>query len=91
MMMTDSASRLKQAAAEMTRLGRAGSPQFALCMSNIQTWVSAALTDHSMCLSSLSQARAAKAAAAVAAIRKKVEEVSQVTSNALSLVNKITA
>lgn len=89
--MTHSADRLKKAAGELTRLGRAGSPQFTLCMSNIQTWVSAALTDHSMCLNSLSQARAAEAAAAVAAIRKKVEEVRQVTSNALSLVNRITA
>lgn len=88
--MTDSANRLKKSLAQLISLSRglrAGSPKFILTMSNIQTWVSAALTDQNMCLMSLSQA--AEAGAMGAAIRKKVVEVSQVTSNALSLVNKI--
>lgn len=88
MMMNDSASRLKQSVEELSRLGRAGTPAFRLSMSNINTRVSAALTDQSMCLSSLSQAGAAGGKAA-AAITKKVKEVSLVTGNALSLVNKI--
>ncbi|KAJ8467792.1 hypothetical protein OPV22_030344 [Ensete ventricosum] len=82
----DIVDQLRQSVAEMGRLGRARSPRFAWHLSNVQTWVSAALTDADTCLDSLSQ----NAGPAVrAAIRKRVVEVAQVTSNALALVNRI--
>ncbi|WOL09958.1 hypothetical protein Cni_G18712 [Canna indica] len=84
--MRDSVDRLRRSVHEMGRMGRARSPRFAWHLSNVQTWVSAALTDESTCLDSLSQ----NAGPAVrAAIRKRVEEVAQVTSNALALVNRL--
>lgn len=90
MLIDDSARRLRQSVGELTRMGPAGSPQNAMCMSNVQTWISAALTDQNMCLSSISQA-GADGGQDAAAIMKKVEEARQVTSNALSLVNLIGA
>ncbi|CAL9113620.1 unnamed protein product [Musa acuminata var. zebrina] len=84
--MQDSVDQLRQSVAEMGRLGRARSPRFAWHLSNVQTWVSAALTDADTCLDSLSQ----NAGPVIrAAIRKRVVEVAQVTSVALALVNRI--
>ncbi|KAL6885517.1 hypothetical protein ACP4OV_010296 [Aristida adscensionis] len=78
----DAAERLRQSAAEMERMGRAGSPRFAWCLSNVQTWASAALTDASTCLDSL-------AAGKDDAAKRRVLAVAQATSNALALVNKL--
>ncbi|URD81976.1 21 kDa protein [Musa troglodytarum] len=84
--MRDSVDRLRRSVQEMKRMGRARSPRFAWHLSNVQTWVSAALTDEGTCLDSLSQ----NAGPAVrAAIRKRVVEVAHVTSNALALVNRL--
>ncbi|TVU06855.1 hypothetical protein EJB05_46891, partial [Eragrostis curvula] len=80
----DAEERLRQSAAEMERMGRAGSPRFAWHLSNVQTWASAALTDTSTCLDSL--AAGDKDAAAV---RRRVTAVAQATSNALALVNRL--
>ncbi|URD95137.1 21 kDa protein [Musa troglodytarum] len=77
--MHDSVDRLRQSV-------EARSPRFAWHLSNVQTWVSAALTDETTCLDGISQ----YAGPAVrAAIRKKVVEVARVTSNALALVNQL--
>ncbi|CAL9044552.1 unnamed protein product [Musa banksii] len=84
--MQDSEDRLRRSVREMRRMGRPRSPRFAWHLSNVRTWVSASLTDETTCLDGLSQ----YASPAVrAAIRKKVLEVSQVTSNALALVNQL--
>lgn len=55
-------------------------------LSNVQTWVSAALTDTNTCLDSLSHNAGPTVRTAV---RKRVVEVAQVTSNALALVNRL--
>ncbi|URE02929.1 21 kDa protein [Musa troglodytarum] len=84
--MQDSADRLRRSAREMRRMGPPRSPRFAWHLSTVLTCVSASLTDETTCLDGLSQ----YAGPAVrAAIRKKVLEVSQVTSNALALVNQL--
>lgn len=83
-MARDAEERLRQSAAEMERMGRAGTPRFAWALSNVQTWASAALTDTSTCLDSLSQAQAKEEA-----VRRRVVAVAQATSNALVLVNRL--
>ncbi|WVZ83146.1 hypothetical protein U9M48_030319 [Paspalum notatum var. saurae] len=90
-MARDAAERLRQSAAEMERMGRAGTPRFAWCLSNVQTWASAALTDASTCLDSLAQARGGggKQDGRDDAVRRRVVAVEQATSNALALVNRL--
>ncbi|KAG6538700.1 pectinesterase inhibitor 9-like [Zingiber officinale] len=84
--MRDSVDRLRHSIREIGRMGPARSLRFSWHLSNVQTWVSAALTDQSTCLDSVSQ----NAGPTVrAAIRKRVVEVAQVTSNALALVNRL--
>jgi pectinesterase inhibitor-like protein len=82
----DGVDQLRQSLKEMGRLGRANSPQFAWHLNNVQTWVSAALTDETTCLDSLSQLSNSQVKVA---IRKKVVDATQATSNALALVNQL--
>ncbi|EHA8591980.1 pectinesterase inhibitor 9 [Cocos nucifera] len=84
--MRDSVDGLRRSVREMRRMGRARSNRFRWHLDNVQTWVSAALTDQSTCLDSLDQNASSRLRAA---IRKKVVEVSQLTSNALALVNRL--
>jgi len=91
----DAEDRLRQSAAEMERMGRAGTPRFAWSLSNVQTWASAALTDTSTCLDSLAQhkdrGRGGKGSDGDDAVRvkRRVVAVAQATSNALALVNRL--
>ncbi|KAM0934677.1 putative pectinesterase [Dioscorea sansibarensis] len=87
--LADSVDRLRSSMKEMSHMGRAGSQAFSWHLSNVQTWVSAALTDENTCLDELPRRAAADEAGFRAAIKKKVLEVAQVTSNALALVNRI--
>ncbi|KAJ1269802.1 hypothetical protein BS78_06G005500 [Paspalum vaginatum] len=89
-MARDAEERLRQSAAEMERMGRAGTPRFAWSLSNVQTWASAAVTDASTCLDSLAQARGGGGKQdGNDAVRRRVEAVAQATSNALALVNRL--
>ncbi|CAL5034091.1 unnamed protein product [Urochloa decumbens] len=81
----DAEERLRQSAAEMERMGRAGTPRFAWALSNVQTWASAALTDTSTCLDSLAQEKPKDRDA----VRRRVVAVAEATSNALALVNRL--
>lgn len=83
----DSADRLRQSVEEMERMGRYGSVSFGWHLSNVQTWVSAALTDQSTCLDSLSQDKSA--AAVRPEIRRRVVHISRLTSNSLALINRL--
>ncbi|KAG8064208.1 hypothetical protein GUJ93_ZPchr0004g39188 [Zizania palustris] len=83
----DAEERLRQSAAEMNGMGRAGSPRFAWRLSNVQTWASAALTDASTCLDSL--ATYPSPAGQKEEVRKRVIAMSQSTSNALAFVNNL--
>lgn len=84
--MGDSIDRLSRSVREMGRMGRAGGQDFTWHMSNVQTWVSAALTDESTCLDGF--AGRAMDGNVKAAIKRRVNHVAQVTSNALALVNR---
>uniref|UniRef100_A0A453AAX5 Pectinesterase inhibitor domain-containing protein n=2 Tax=Aegilops tauschii subsp. strangulata TaxID=200361 RepID=A0A453AAX5_AEGTS len=77
-----------QSAAELGgRVGRASSPRFAWCLSNVQTWASAALTDAETCLDSL--AASAGAGAPREDVRRRVVAVEQAAGVALALVNRL--
>ncbi|CAA0834601.1 Plant invertase/pectin methylesterase inhibitor superfamily protein [Striga hermonthica] len=82
----DSADRLGDSVRELKRLGRAGGPEYEWHMSNLQTWVSAALTDESTCLDGF--AGRALNGKIKSSIRARMTEVAQVTSNALALCNQ---
>ena len=84
--MGDSVDRLSQSVREVGRMGEAAGEDFEWHMSNVQTWVSAALTDDNTCLDGF--AGGAMNGNVKAAIRGRVVHVAQVTSNALALVNR---
>ncbi|KAL3837905.1 hypothetical protein ACJIZ3_022496 [Penstemon smallii] len=83
---SDSAERLSNSVRELKSLGRARGPEFIWHMSNLQTWVSAALTDDSTCLDGFS-GRALNGRIKTS-IRARMTNVAQVTSNALALCNR---
>ncbi|KAK9147987.1 hypothetical protein Scep_006744 [Stephania cephalantha] len=88
--MGDSVDRLAKSINELSRLGgRVGGQSFLWHMSNVQTWVSAALTDDSTCVDGF--AGHALDGRVKAQIRSRVLNVAQVTSNALALVNRFAA
>lgn len=83
--MADSVDRLGRSLKEL-KLCQPKSQDFTWHMSNVETWVSSALTDASTC----SDGFAGKAlnGKVKASIRSKMVNVAHVTSNALSLINK---
>ncbi|KAG5249207.1 hypothetical protein IMY05_003G0079000 [Salix suchowensis] len=84
--MGDSVDRLSQSVRELGHTGRAVGRDFLWHMSNVQTWVSAALTDESTCLDGF--AGHLMDGNVKAAIKRRITNVAQVTSNALALVNR---
>ncbi|KAI4327087.1 hypothetical protein L6164_019588 [Bauhinia variegata] len=84
--MGDSVDRLSESVKELGRTGRAVGEDFVWHMSNVQTWVSAALTDQTTCLDGFATPR--MDGYVKASIRRRVLGVSQLTSNALALVNR---
>ncbi|KAK8658180.1 hypothetical protein V6N13_036392 [Hibiscus sabdariffa] len=87
--MGDSVDRLSQSVKELGHMGRAVGQDFMFHMSNVQTWVSAALTDESSCLDGF--AGKVMDGSIKVAVRRRVIHVAQVTSNALALVNRFAA
>ncbi|XP_028804391.1 pectinesterase inhibitor 9-like [Neltuma alba] len=86
--MGDSLDRLRQSVQELGRTGGAAGQEFVWHMSNVQTWVSAALTDQDTCLDGFSGSGSGFDENVKAEIRRRVVNVAQVTSNALALVNR---
>ncbi|KAJ1416034.1 Pectinesterase inhibitor domain [Sesbania bispinosa] len=82
----DSVDRLSQSVKELGRTGEAVGEDFVWHMSNVQTWVSAALTDDNTCLDGF--AGFGMNGNVKTAIKNKIVNVAQVTSNALALVNR---
>ncbi|KAH7537887.1 21 kDa protein [Ziziphus jujuba] len=88
--MGDSVDRLSQSVQELKKLGsKSKRGDFLWHMSNVQTWVSAALTDENTCLDGF--AGKVLDGKVKASIRQLVVNVAQVTSNALALCNKLAA
>ncbi|XP_043717089.1 21 kDa protein-like [Telopea speciosissima] len=82
--MGDTVDRLSRSMKEMGQTGR--SSDFSWHMSNIQTWVSAALTDENTCSDGF--AGHGMDGNVKTAIRARILNVAQVTSNALALINR---
>lgn len=79
--LTDSIDELKRSMGEMNQLN--GSPKYRLLISDIQTWVSAALTDENTCMDGF----AGKAGNTKNVVRGRIINVVHLTSNALALIN----
>jgi len=84
--MDDSVDRLNQSVKELGLLGKPKGKDFRWHMSNIQTWVSAAITDQETCLDGFDGPHLD--ANFKSAIKPRVLDASQLTSNALALVNR---
>ncbi|KZV46709.1 21 kDa protein [Dorcoceras hygrometricum] len=78
----DTVDRLSRSMAEMNQINGSN---FGLMMSDIQTWVSAALTDEDTCMEGF--VGNAMAGGVKTAVRGKIVNVAHVTSNALALIN----
>ncbi|XP_073126644.1 21 kDa protein-like [Henckelia pumila] len=83
---TEGVDRLSKSAQELKKMGRAGGPEYFWHMSNLQTWVSAALTDDNTCMDGF--AGRAMDGRVKTSIRARMTNVAQVTSNALALCNQ---
>ncbi|CAL5359905.1 hypothetical protein CsSME_00050235 [Camellia sinensis var. sinensis] len=89
--MGDTVDQLGKSIQELGRVSRRAkkSHDFMWHMSNVQTWVSAALTDESTCVDGFGEH--AMDGDVKGAIKSRVVSVSKVTSNALALVNRFAA
>ena len=84
--MSESVDRLSKSVQELKHMGQAKGQDFLWHVSNVDTWVSAALTDENTCVDGF--AGRGMDGKVKASIRDRVINVAQVTSNALSLVNQ---
>lgn len=82
----DSVDELRRSIGEM---GHLRTSSFQLTMSDVQTWVSAALTDENTCTDGFQETASATGADFKTAVRGRVVEVAQLTSNALALINQL--
>ncbi|XP_010264193.1 PREDICTED: 21 kDa protein-like [Nelumbo nucifera] len=82
----DSVDRISRSIHELGQINRGASQDFMWHMSNVQTWVSAALTDENTCMDGF--AGHGMDGHVKTAIRGKILNVAQVTSNALALLNR---
>ncbi|XP_068651250.1 21 kDa protein-like [Aristolochia californica] len=82
--LSDSVDEIRRSTGEM---GHLSGPNFDLKLNDIQTWVSAALTDEDTCMDGF-EGMTGKVRTAV---RGKIVKVAQLTSNALALVNGLAA
>ncbi|XP_019463180.1 PREDICTED: 21 kDa protein-like [Lupinus angustifolius] len=85
---SDSVDQLSQAIKELSRCSQRGSTindDSLWHISNVETWVSTALTDASSCVYSFTGIRMSKR---MAAIKVKAQNVAEVTSNALALFRR---
>lgn len=83
--LSDSVDELRRSIDEM---GRLRTLNFELTMSDVQTWVSAALTDESTCTDGF-QENSATDGDVKAIVRGRIVQVAQLTSNALALINQL--
>ncbi|CAI8600444.1 unnamed protein product [Vicia faba] len=82
--LSDSVDELRRSIGEMSRLRTSN---FELTISDVQTWVSAALTDESTCTDGFQEINAQDNIQTL--VRGKIVQVAQLTSNALALINKL--
>lgn len=84
---SDSVDRLSKSVAELKNINRARGEELLWHISNVETWVSASLTDDTTCLDGFSgnvlNGRIKNS------IKVRMTNVAQVTSNALALINQL--
>lgn len=83
---SDSVDELRQSLVAMRDLQ---GPEFETQMSNIQTWVRAAMTDENTCMDGFTVGKGPGNGKVKGIIRSNVVRVAQLTSNALALVNRL--
>ncbi|KMT12564.1 hypothetical protein BVRB_5g098090 [Beta vulgaris subsp. vulgaris] len=88
--MSDGVDQLTRSFGELANSGYTNGEDFMWHMNNVQTWVSAALTDATTCVDGLSDGYG-KSGKVKGAIQRRVNNVAQLTSNALALVNRFVA
>ncbi|CAI8600445.1 unnamed protein product [Vicia faba] len=82
--LSDSVDELRRSIGEMSHLRNSS---FELTINDVQTWVSAALTDESTCTDGFQEINAQDNTQTL--VRGKIVQVAQLTSNALALINKL--
>ncbi|MCA2150962.1 plant invertase/pectin methylesterase inhibitor family protein, partial [Citrobacter portucalensis] len=87
--MGDTVYGLSKSIKEMKHLGQAKDQEFLWHMSNVETWVSAALTDENTCVDGF--ASKALNGNIKDSIKSEIINVAKVTSNALALINNFAA
>ncbi|CAH9097984.1 unnamed protein product [Cuscuta europaea] len=80
--MRDSVDQIRKSMEEMKELS---GPRFEIIMSDVETWVSAALTDQDTCMDGF--AGKALDGSLKAAVKLQIRKVAHLTSNALALIN----
>ncbi|KAL5569973.1 hypothetical protein UlMin_026548 [Ulmus minor] len=86
--MSDSIDQLRQSLAAMEDLE---GPDFELEISNIETWVSSALTDEDTCMDGFEETGAINNGKIRGTIGSNIVRVAQLTSNALALVKRLSS
>ncbi|KAK1438712.1 hypothetical protein QVD17_04522 [Tagetes erecta] len=81
--MSNSVASLSQSVQELAQVARTTGQDFEWHMSNVETWVGSALTNQNICSRGFAVNGHVKDA-----VNKRMDYVSQVTSNALALVNR---
>ncbi|MFS7924125.1 putative pectinesterase [Helianthus anomalus] len=84
--MTSCVASLTQSIQELGKMAQFKGQNFVWHMNNVQTWVSSALTNQNTCIGGFSDSSMKGQLKDV--VNKKMSSVSQVTSNALALVNR---
>ncbi|CAN1842682.1 21 kDa protein [Linum perenne] len=85
--MKDTVDELKDSM-DMMKSGMDG-PDFAMEVGNLQTWVSAALTDEDTCMEGIEEGGGVVNGKVKDVIRSRVVRVAQLTSNVLALINHL--
>lgn len=84
--LSESVDELRDSIGEMNKFNKGRNYNFKIMINDIQTWVSAALTDENTCSDGfLGHTMNGKLKAVV---RSQIVNVAQLTSNALALINK---
>lgn len=86
--LSDAVDELRKSIEEMGQMGRSrsSSTNFGLMVNDVQTWVSAALTDESTCTDGF-QGNAMNGKMKVE-VRGRIVNIAHLTSNALALINR---
>ncbi|KAI9101487.1 hypothetical protein K1719_023969 [Acacia pycnantha] len=85
--LSDSMDELRKSIGEMSQLG--GSSNFELTKNDVQTWVSAALTDESTCTDGFEGVH--NNGTLKNTVRSRIVQVAHLTSNALAFINQLAA